>query len=661
MSLTKERKPKKPHYIPRPPGKPFKYKCFQCPFTCNEKSHLFNHMKYGLCKNSITLVSEQDRTVKSPKATALEAKPAHSEGFVKPNSAITNGLTALDSKAQHDITREELKENVDFKNKEATPHVEKPPVHRDSSPTGPSPVSKPPGTDSVLRPSAFIPVGEHRYLKVSESSHIPEIIPTVDSIKGAHITRSAFQSIPPTWKHGPLPPEVSQKTTIPRYIRPMTTEYTAPFYSESTVPPLYPPYVFPGNPADCDSPLLSMYNAPEQRLFRPQPIQNSGLSLSKPLPSSFDYRYMQLHPNPSLPYSYYRPSEHSLLPYAWRLPHIPGFPKEHPLHIIDSQAFPYQSSHPLRFYPVDPSHKQTESQKDTILSQTNTADQKNEEENFKMSPRAGSAATGSPGRPSPTNFTQNSQVFEGIFDLSSKSTSTIGTNDSSEENPTAFKPVRRSTDGQPTLIRENSPCTGSEVVLSNASRYPAYHESMSGCEDNSGFAPLNLSKKPEVENRSEPIDVMEEQDMPLNLSVKDSGKRDHSVANDEGSPSPTHSSFSPSYQNKTIKEADKTLSEKSLIENCDEQKQSAAVALCQLATYSPGPVAQAKDILESQTGIKESEATTPVVQQAEHHAEKRTQKRVNPKETGKPNVANKKAKTADSGRVFTLRRRQRMS
>mgnify|MGYP002477314634 FL=1 len=67
MSLVKERKPKKPHYIPRPPGKPFKYKCFQCPFTCNEKSHLFNHMKYGLCKNSITLVSEQDRVPKCPK------------------------------------------------------------------------------------------------------------------------------------------------------------------------------------------------------------------------------------------------------------------------------------------------------------------------------------------------------------------------------------------------------------------------------------------------------------------------------------------------------------------------------------------------------------------------------------------------------------------
>ncbi|XP_078519183.1 proline-rich protein 35 [Lissotriton helveticus] len=56
----KERKPKKPHYIPRPWGKPYNYKCFQCPFTCMEKSHLYNHMKYSLCKNSLSLLIESD-------------------------------------------------------------------------------------------------------------------------------------------------------------------------------------------------------------------------------------------------------------------------------------------------------------------------------------------------------------------------------------------------------------------------------------------------------------------------------------------------------------------------------------------------------------------------------------------------------------------------
>ncbi|KAK2909427.1 hypothetical protein Q8A67_005264 [Cirrhinus molitorella] len=55
----KERKPKKPHYVPRPQGKPFRYQCFQCPFTCNQKSHLFNHMKYNLCHVSISISSRR--------------------------------------------------------------------------------------------------------------------------------------------------------------------------------------------------------------------------------------------------------------------------------------------------------------------------------------------------------------------------------------------------------------------------------------------------------------------------------------------------------------------------------------------------------------------------------------------------------------------------
>ncbi|XP_058141563.1 proline-rich protein 35 [Dasypus novemcinctus] len=53
---ARARKPKKPHYIPRPWGKPYNYKCFQCPFTCLEKSHLYNHMKYSLCKDSRSLL-----------------------------------------------------------------------------------------------------------------------------------------------------------------------------------------------------------------------------------------------------------------------------------------------------------------------------------------------------------------------------------------------------------------------------------------------------------------------------------------------------------------------------------------------------------------------------------------------------------------------------
>ncbi|XP_077305433.1 proline-rich protein 35 [Lithobates pipiens] len=79
----KERKPKKPHYIPRPWGKPYNYKCFQCPFTCMEKSHLYNHMKYSLCKNSLSLLIESDWPYKKNNFLVPEVNlnhEAHTEG-----------------------------------------------------------------------------------------------------------------------------------------------------------------------------------------------------------------------------------------------------------------------------------------------------------------------------------------------------------------------------------------------------------------------------------------------------------------------------------------------------------------------------------------------------------------------------------------------------
>ncbi|KAM9296243.1 zinc finger protein 750 [Gastrophryne carolinensis] len=645
MALMKERKPKKPHYIPRPPGKPFKYKCFQCPFTCNEKSHLFNHMKYGLCKNSITLVTEQDRASKSPKSNTLEVKQQNSDGFGKPISMAPNGLTVLDSNTQNEITREELKENVDFKNKEAIAHAEKPPTHRDNSlpsPTGPSTINKPPVVDGVLRPSAFIPVGEHRYPKVNEGGAIPEMIPSVDIMKGVHNSRSAFERIPGPWKIGVVPPEMSHKPSIPRYIRPMIPDYPAPFYAEPT---LYSPFVFTGNPTDCENPMLSVYATADQRLFRPQPIQTSEISLPKPLNPTFDPRFLPLQPNPSIPYGFYRPTEY----YPLKLSHIPTLSKEYTPHSMDAPTFTYQSATLPHFYSAQSSQKQTDHPSDATLNQAKNPNQKNEEENLKMSPRAGSAATGSPGRPSPTNFTQNSQVFEGVFDLSSKSTSTAENCDGSEEIGTAFKPVKRCTDSQ-TWSRGNSPCTGNEAALSSTSSHIADHAALSSDSENSETCPLNLSKKPEVESD---IFMGEAQDMPLNLSVKDSSKKDSPTTNNEGSPQ-----LIPVYQPKTSRAINNIFDVQSLIDNCDEQKQSAAVALCQLASYSPGPAAHLTK--DDNSDRQPAAACFTAAQEDEDLDEKKGPKRAHPKEMGKPSAANKKVKAADPGRVFTLRKRQRV-
>ncbi|XP_021076544.1 proline-rich protein 35 [Mus pahari] len=76
---ARSRKPKKPHYIPRPWGKPYNYKCFQCPFTCLEKSHLYNHMKYSLCKDSLSLLLD------SPDWACRRAAPSPRPRVPTPN------------------------------------------------------------------------------------------------------------------------------------------------------------------------------------------------------------------------------------------------------------------------------------------------------------------------------------------------------------------------------------------------------------------------------------------------------------------------------------------------------------------------------------------------------------------------------------------------
>nr|CAJ82741.1 novel protein [Xenopus tropicalis] len=671
MSLVKERKPKKPHYIPRPPGKPFKYKCFQCPFTCNEKSHLFNHMKYGLCKNSITVVTDQDRIVKNPKVNSTDQKQPSNEPFAKSPVPAINGLTGLESKTQHSVAREEAKENFDLKN-EAKPHVEKTTVTKEVTlpPTAIiGQINKPPSLDGVMRPSAFIPVGEHR-LKGTENIKIPELSSvSTEPAKGVHSIKSAFHSLPTPWKSGLVSPDFSHKSSIPRYIRPMISEYPPQFYSETGLPAVFSPYLFPQ--AECENPMLSVYSAPEQRPFLPHPLQASGLPLPKPINAPFEhYRLLQqFQQNPQLHYGFYRPTEHPYFSYGLKVPPVPSLSKEHTSQSVDSPTFIYPSSHPSRLYPLEGFQKLAEIQKETSPVPAKNLDSKSDSESVKMSPRAGSAATGSPGRPSPTNFTQNSQGHEGIFDLSTKSTS-----DKAGKDFTSGKAVRKSTDCQTTISREHSPCFRNDEIQSHSDCYSddaAPHDSV---------APLNLSKRPEVEDRAvfdtmhnsdsndESVGFMEMQDLPLNLSVKDSGNNQKALCADERLLLPRQVTSSPNYHfiHTVDKRVPATTGVHSLgiIENCDEQKQSAAVALCQLATSSPGVPARGTEdeFSEKETVAPEQvHPRAPAAQETEADIGARGQKRTNSKEPGKSQSSNKKHKSVDSGRMFTLRKRPRVS
>nr|XP_027796264.1 proline-rich protein 35 [Marmota flaviventris] len=100
---ARSRKPKKPHYIPRPWGKPYNYKCFQCPFTCLEKSHLYNHMKYSLCKDSLSLLLDSPdwacrRAPSSPRPHMSTPDgsgdpPSHGRQPTVPDAMVTDGLS----------------------------------------------------------------------------------------------------------------------------------------------------------------------------------------------------------------------------------------------------------------------------------------------------------------------------------------------------------------------------------------------------------------------------------------------------------------------------------------------------------------------------------------------------------------------------------------
>ncbi|NXG76917.1 ZN750 protein, partial [Baryphthengus martii] len=714
MSLLKERKPKKPHYIPRPPGKPFKYKCFQCPFTCNEKSHLFNHMKYGLCKNSITLVSEQDRVIKCPKTSSLEPKQINQlESTVKPTSSksVTNGLSSLDSKPQYPFAKEDAKENVELQNQATNTTIQgqKPAIQKELSPastTTESTLSTQPLLDSIVRPSAFVPVGEHRESKGPEGSEVPEIISLSNKSSPFH-TKSAFHAPSHPWKAGsPFLPEFPHKVTSTKgfgsmspYMQPMIPEYSPHFYEHRLA--IYTPYLLPSS-SECESSALSVYGTQDQRSFLPHPGP-----LPKPInPSAYEhYRFFQqYHSTPPIPYGFCRPTD----PPFYRFSHIAGINRDQNSHLMEETTLLYPASlSPSQQYPLNSHKKQADYEKEMTLlhAKSHAKDDQNERENAKMSPLAGSAATGSPGRPSPTNFTQTSHACEGLFDLSTKSSSTsLGKYDQPEENFTAFRPVRKSTD-QPTLLqsvqaqqdRGDSPTSINVTDEDSHTQNECQNNdsSLSNAEDDTGIAPLNLSKKADTNTgpihehayktttKTESQNFLELQDMPLNLSVKDSCNTTslktsfHSPPHDNGAATP------PNTENETsgadacnAKNPINNASDKSfpahrneaqdlrIMDSCDEQKQTAAVALCQLAAYSPSTVRkdnEGQSPQDSKASCTEAPLNSSDTQDTQCNQKVKGQKRTNQKESARSQQGTKRVRPNDCSRVFTLRKRTRVS
>ncbi|KAM6175165.1 zinc finger protein 750 [Erethizon dorsatum] len=704
MSLLKERKPKKPHYIPRPPGKPFKYKCFQCPFTCNEKSHLFNHMKYGLCKNSITLVSEQDRAPKGSKPSSLDPRQAlQPEPTAKPapTKALSHGFSSLDPKPQLSPAKEDAKEDLELPVRAAHRCPQRPALQRELAPE--AALGTQPSLDGGVRPSAFVPVGEHR-LKGPDNAEAPETLALTNSMAKATSfhTKSAFHTPGYPWKAGSpfLPPEFPHKIpstkgfgTISPYVHSTIPEYPPPFYTEHGLATIYSPYLLAGNAPECDATLLSVYGPQDQRHFLPHPGP-----LPKhlaPSPSAYDhYRLLpQFHANLPLPYSFYRP-ESAFTSYGLRLPPVAGIARDQSSRLLEDGALVYPASSPSELNPSNSHKKHTEFEKGSPTPEAK--DPSKDTEGAKMSPRAGSAATGSPGRPSPTNFTQTSQTCEGLCDLSNKAASdTPGRLQQPKQSPTAFKSVQKSTEhprSQPPANRAESPKSlqaPNEDPPTHTGGAPLTPEAPpSSPEDGSKTGPLNLSKKLETNpaaaqrpkytgSTQVALDFSEPQDLPLNLSVKDTcisrGPQPTAPSSLQGAEPAavalkTETEGSEDGPGQADTQDDETPSGKApdtrVVDSGDEQKQTAAVALCQLAAFSPRNVRAGEgEPTTQEPACHEAPTPSPRESQgAQCDIRPKGQKRTSQRDAGKSQQGAKKMKPSDTAaRVFTLRRRTRVS
>lgn len=372
METRQERKPKKPHYIPRPPGKPFKYQCFQCPFTCNIKSHLFNHMKYNLCKNSISLVSQRgEQTGKASRVPqrSTSSNQVHTEPSIpaKPSPIRPdhpNGkmriVEKLDELAMQKVEGGDNKEGNESPAKNVT----------ESSSELISSESKDPGTAETMikctSSSAFSPVqrkGENVEAQPPRKADQPSSLVPV---------RPSFHPLP-TWGQratsAPLKPPVEH----PPFMLPERTTHAfyQTYLQNQNIPPAY-----------CLS--LQEHNRP----LLPAPlIPPSHPSLLQPYPYRYSHPFLQV---PPLPYGVYPPE------------HVPSLQGQRyiPMEMFAHGFEPRDYGRYLYHQPGSYSRP----------SEARGNQQHGGDRATRQSPMAGCAASGSPDRPSVTDINQHHSI-----------------------------------------------------------------------------------------------------------------------------------------------------------------------------------------------------------------------------------------------------------
>lgn len=210
-----------------------------------------------------------------------------------------------------------------------------------------------------------------------------------------------------------------------------------------------------------------------------------------------------------------------------------------------------------------------------------------------------------------------------------------------------------------------------------------------GAEDDSPrTTPLNLSTKPEARlaaHNSVYEDFAELQDAPLNLSVKDPcnalaprpavrsppQEAEPAAATHETEPEGAGDGPAPAETDRDSPGAQVPgrtppgeAQDTRAVDSSDEQKQTAAVALCQLAAYSPSTVRAGDGEPSAQESVCQRD--TPTLDATENQEPQsdlrpKAQKRTSPRDASKAQQGAKKTKLSDTARVLTLRKRTRVS
>ncbi|XP_072771854.1 zinc finger protein 750-like [Nerophis lumbriciformis] len=345
MDTAQERKPKRPHYIPRPLGKPFKYQCFQCPFTCNEKSHLFNHMKYNLCKNSISLMSQKNGP------TARQDKTAAKATLVKSMDCqnLPGGVSINQDKQQAKENKDEVRDASEEVNVGCDNPIKRGKGREEECPAGENQDSK--DTKSMpRRQSAFSLVTPNR----DEAFNTP--MQPSDHPQIPHFNRPAF---PITFKPFPAPIGLEYSP----YLLPdqhLSTQYYHPANQHAN---------------ELDSSFRREVPNPQR------PVVPHGTA--SPLPASLfpPYQYRYCHPVHPFHYGLYRPHDISMPITASR--YIPLDWYQQTLSSKDPNL--YIQSHPCHF---------------NAIEQEQLEHRQREDKATRLSPKEGCSALGSPDRPS---------------------------------------------------------------------------------------------------------------------------------------------------------------------------------------------------------------------------------------------------------------------